>query len=156
MSDVYEGFYKFSLILASKIDNKDPSAAATQKYIDNIQAACEPYIFQKEKFSGFEYFMFLIIFLLLGVMVFLLWREWWQQLVYAKWSSPPTLQRETFSRFEFLMFLIRFEDHHHYHHHHHGLPSLEQMVMNLGLCKMTFVLTIHVKMEKQFVFYFLR
>jgi hypothetical protein len=76
MSDVYEGFYKFSLILASKIDNKDPSAAATQKYIDNIQAACEPYIFQKEKFSGFEYFMFLIIFLLLGVMVFLLWREW--------------------------------------------------------------------------------
>jgi farnesyl-diphosphate farnesyltransferase len=76
MSDVYEGFYKFCLVLASKIDNKDPSAAATQKYIDNIQAACETYIFQKEKFSGFECFMFLIIFLLLGVMVFLLWREW--------------------------------------------------------------------------------
>jgi farnesyl-diphosphate farnesyltransferase len=76
MSDVCEGFYKFSSILASKIDNNDPSAAATQKYIDDIQAACEPYIFQKEKFSGFEYFMFLIIFLLLGVMVFLLWREW--------------------------------------------------------------------------------
>jgi ABC-type nickel/cobalt efflux system permease component RcnA len=101
--------------------------------------------------------MFLIIFLLLGVMVFLLWREWWQQLVDAKWSSPPTLQRETFSRFKLLMFLIIFEDlHHHHHHHHHGLPSLEEMVMNLGLCKMTYGLTIHVKMEKQFVFYFLR
>jgi hypothetical protein len=52
------------------------------------------------------------------------------------------------------MFLIIFEAYHH-RHHHHGLPSLEEMVMNLGLCKMTFVLIIHVKMEKQFVFYFL-
>ncbi len=72
--------------------------------------------------SGSFLFVFLVPFyslgLLLGVTVFLLWREWWQQLVYAKWSSPPTLQRETFLRFEFLMFLIIFEDHHHHHHAH--------------------------------------
>ncbi|KAL2629196.1 hypothetical protein R1flu_013882 [Riccia fluitans] len=82
MADVYAAFDDFSAILEAKIDKDDPSAALTQKYIDEIHAKCEARFlsdsrrkaFSIQSKTGHEICLVLAILILTFIMIIIVWR----------------------------------------------------------------------------------
>ncbi|CAM6115159.1 unnamed protein product [Calypogeia fissa] len=54
MGDVYAAFHEFSNILLAKIEEDDPSAELTQKYVKEIQEACKCHFLVSSKRTSFS------------------------------------------------------------------------------------------------------
>ncbi|KAG0632443.1 hypothetical protein M758_1G329000 [Ceratodon purpureus] len=81
MDDVHGAFFDFSKKIARKIDDKDPSARATRKHIENIMEHCElhfpePRVFSIEQETGMDFLLILVVLMLVGLMMYMLYNNW--------------------------------------------------------------------------------
>lgn len=81
MGDVYGTFFDFSKKIAAKIDDNDDSASVTRKHIEDIQEYCESHLLEPRVFSidqetGLDFFLILLVFICVGVMVYMLYNDW--------------------------------------------------------------------------------